>query len=161
LRRPPRDIQLPADESGTLPAPLHLPASAVLMAGAATRHRSLAELASRLDVSPSHVSRVIKGLVGLSVETCIGLADVLGESRASVLWACGHPHVAVRLFGDSTGTKPRARVRDALDQLTKGDRRLIESLAERLSVLAGLEKAAPSAPTPHSGKKGGAERTRR
>jgi transcriptional regulator with XRE-family HTH domain len=121
--------------------------------------RSIAELASRLDVAPSHVSRVIKGLVGLSVETCIRLADVLGEARASVLWACGHPHVAVLLFGDSTGTKPRARVRDTLDQLAKGDRRLIESLATRLSILAGLEHA-PSAPAPPFGEKGGAERTR-
>ncbi len=94
-------------------------------------------------MAPSYVSRVIEGLVGLSVETSIRLADVLDESRASVLCACGHGHVAALLYADSRG-KPRERVRDALDQLMRTDPRLVESLAQRPSLLAAMEKASAS-----------------
>ena len=94
--------------------------------------------------------------MGLSVETSIRLADVLGESRASVLWACAHEHVAALLDADTKG-KPRERVRDTLDQLTRKDCRLVESLAQRLSVLAAMEKASSSAGR-DDGDKDGARR---
>src|SRR5262245_35945626 len=56
-----------------------------------------AKLARRLEITPSHISRLCKGVCSLGVEVLLRLADVVDEDGVEVLHTCGHPRLAKRL----------------------------------------------------------------
>jgi hypothetical protein len=105
-----------------------------LMRRAVSRVGTLAELARRLDVSPSHVSRIVAGLCGIGVDTCLALADVLDDDPAVVLRTCGYARLSERIDRLRRGLQPppRARAHDALDRLSEDDRLLVGDLVNRL-----------------------------
>lgn len=73
------------------------PFRALLERALGSRPGSIAALAERLDMTPSHTARLRKGLVGPSVEVIIRVADVAGEDPVVALHACGHPWLADRI----------------------------------------------------------------
>src|SRR6266545_3408953 len=70
-----------------------------------------AELARRLKVTGSHVSRIRKGVAGMGVETCLRLADVLDADPIVVLRACGYARLCELLDLLRQGQLPRRRAR--------------------------------------------------
>ncbi len=128
----------------TPPAPA--PAPRDLMERAIARLGSPAAVARRLRVTPSHVSRLCKGTSGVSADLALRLADLLGADRSFVLRVCGHTRFAALIY--PSGDPERSRVQDAIDELPKDDRRLIQTLIDRLLFLTatspkGLREDAP------------------
>jgi hypothetical protein len=62
------------------------------------------------------------------------LADLLGQDRALVLRACGHLRLSENIYSQAPAEMSQPRVQDPIDQLSTNDRRLVQSLIERLSV---------------------------
>jgi transcriptional regulator with XRE-family HTH domain len=110
------------------------PSPRALMERAVTHVRTLAELARRLEVSPSHVSRLCSGLCGIGVDTCFALADLLDDDPLVVLRACGYARLSGRIDRMRRGLQPPpgARAHDALDRLPESDRLLVGDLVNRL-----------------------------
>jgi hypothetical protein len=98
---------------------------------------SIAALA-RLGVAPSHVSRMRIGHVGMGVETCFILADVLDEDPFLVLHKCGYAALSDRLeqLRHPEAKPPRAGLHEALDRLSWRDRQIVAGLIDRLLVNA-------------------------
>jgi hypothetical protein len=97
---------------------------------------SLAALARRLAIAPSHVSRMRVGRVGIGIETALTLAAVLDEDPFLVLAKCGYLGLSTTLEQLATGRTPppRAALHQALDRLPRLDRRLVGRLMDRLLV---------------------------
>jgi len=144
-------------QGGNPPADSELPAPLALLHRAAARFPTHSALAARLQVTPSHVSRLLKGTAGLSPYLCLRLADLLGQDRAFVLRACGHARLSDRLFpgGAPTATEGQ-RVQDAIEQLPPFDRRLIQALVERLIHGEPIELTSLAPVSALGGQKGGA-----
>jgi len=81
------------DEPSRTPFPTDFMRRAVKLVG------TQKALADRLEVSESHVARVLGG-AGLGIENCVRLADLLDEDRASVLRAYGFARFSDRLYAD-------------------------------------------------------------
>ncbi len=73
-----------------MPAVRKMGQPAAVMARAARLFPSNSALARVLQISHSHVSRVLGGEATVNPALALRLADVLGESRIDVLRACGH-----------------------------------------------------------------------
>lgn len=102
--------------------------TAELVRRAATHSPTIVALAKALQVTPSHISRILLGRVGISEALCVRLADFLGEDRARTLHACGHAAFSDLLYrADGGSPVPRqfsgrhASVHEALDRLDRGN----------------------------------------
>lgn len=106
-----------------------------LAEAAVQRVGSTAELARKLEVAPSHISRIRKGLVGAGIEMLLHLADVLEMDAAKVLRVCGHPRLADRLVVLQLNAPPRAlsALCESIEHLSAPDRDLIRALVVRLT----------------------------
>jgi plasmid maintenance system antidote protein VapI len=109
-----------------------------------------AELARRLEVTPSHISRLRKGTAGLSIEACVRLANVLDEDHLLILRLGGHTRLCEMLaFRRQRGMAPsRARLHELLDRLSHRDRLLVGRLIERLLGESDAEEPAVAALVP-------------
>jgi transcriptional regulator with XRE-family HTH domain len=105
-----------------------------LLERAITQVGSPANLARRMEITPSHISRLYKGTASLSIETMLRLADVLDEDGVEVLRTCGHARVAERIDLLRRGSPQRARSQlyDAIDRLSESDRQMVTSFVHRL-----------------------------
>jgi transcriptional regulator with XRE-family HTH domain len=114
-----------------------------LLERAITRVGGPAELARRLEVTPSHVSRLRQGLCRLSVEVLLRLAELLDEDGVEIVRICGHARMADRLDVLRRGSpqRPRSQLYDAIDRLSEADRQVVSSLVSRL--LIDSQAAAP------------------
>jgi transcriptional regulator with XRE-family HTH domain len=123
------------------------PTSAQLIERALQRTLRQKELANRLQVDKSYVSRVVAGK-RLGFEKCLMLAELLGEDPAVVMNAYGHVRLVklLQTLYVARGFMPRenSRIHEALDRLPSDDQRAIGNVIDRL--LAG----------PMSSRKGGA-----
>jgi len=142
----------PKPSETTSPAPVPTPAE--LMQRAVGLFSSQAALAARLEVSGSHVSRVLKG-TGLGADACLRLADILGEDRTVVLRACGHAALSSRLFAGAAGEPSHTREQDIMDRLARSDRLLVQGLIDRLAGPAGEGYQAASVADVTASQKGG------
>ena len=116
---------------------------AKLMRLAMANGSSQRELAERLQLTPTHVSRVVGGFVGLGPQPCLRLADVLDEDPLVVLRECGHVRLADCVAALASGGPQRAQIHEAVDRLTSADRQIVSSLIDRL--LAGATDCEPQA----------------
>ncbi len=116
-----------------------------LLERALARVGSPSNLARRLEITPSHVSRLFKGTTSLSIAVTLRLADVLDEDGVEVLRRCGHARIADRIDQLRRGSPQRARSQlyDAIDRLSEGDRQMVSGLVHRL-----LKRAPPSPTLP-------------
>jgi transcriptional regulator with XRE-family HTH domain len=132
--RPPALSATDVDDDADHPPHTDTPSARVLMERAVTRVGTLAELARRLAVTPSHVSRLCRGLCGIGVDTCFALADVLDDDPLVVLRACGYARLSGRIDRLRRGLQPPpgARAQEAFDRLAESDRRLVGDLVNRL-----------------------------
>ena len=114
-----------------------------LLERALARVGSPSNLARRLKITPSHISRLFKGTTSLSIEVTLRLADVLDEDGVEVLRRCGHGRIADRIDRLRRGSPQRARSQlyDAIDRLSEGDRQMVNGFVHRLL------KDAPPPPT--------------
>jgi transcriptional regulator with XRE-family HTH domain len=124
----------------------HIAASRALMERAITNVGKPAEVARRLHVTPSHISRICKGTAGLSLLLCFRLADVLDEDPVAVMHACGHEQFSERLklLLVHRVPGPRAQLYDALDRLSHNDRGLVRRIIDRLLPQSSAPSSAPS-----------------
>jgi transcriptional regulator with XRE-family HTH domain len=97
---------------------------------------SIAALARRLGLAASHISRMRRGQVGMGVETCLVLAEVLDEDPFPILHRCGFATLADRLerLRQPDAKVRRAGLHDALERLPWRDRQIISGLIDRLLV---------------------------
>ncbi len=121
-----------------------------LLDRAAKRYPLQADLARRLGIPQLLVSRLRRGVAPFRAELSVRLADALGEDRAFVLRVCGHGDLAALIY--SSGNPERSREPGAIDPLTTDDRRLIQTLIDRLRYLLGNSPAT----VPDDAPKGGA-----
>jgi hypothetical protein len=131
-----------------------------LVEHAATLVGSLSELGRRIDVTGSHLSRIRSGKVGLGVESCIRLADVLEEDRILVLRICGYARLTELIAPLQNGRLPHrpGRLHEALDRLLLSDRRLVTRLIDRLLLgpaAASNDTAPPISSLPYDPPKRG------
>jgi transcriptional regulator with XRE-family HTH domain len=105
-----------------------------LLERAITRVGGPAELARRLEVTPSHVSRLRQGLWRLSVKVLLRLAELLDEDGVEVVRVCGHTRMADRLDVLRRGSphRPRSKLYDAVDRLSEDDREMVSGFVRRL-----------------------------
>jgi hypothetical protein len=113
---------------------------------------SLAAVALRLEIVPSHVSRMQKGHVGIGIETCLRLADVLDEDPFVLLAKCGYLGLSTKLEHLAKGRTPppRTTLHAVLDRLPRRDRQLVARVMDRL-----LGDATPDMPNADPPKKRG------
>ncbi len=92
------------------------------------------ELARRLDITSSHVSRLRQGTCRLSVEVLLRLAEVLDEDGVEIVRTCGHARMAERLDLLRRGSpqRPRIQLYDAIDRLSEADRQMVNGFVHRL-----------------------------
>ena len=141
---------------GEITSPASLPTPAELMQRAVGLFSSQAALAARLEVSGSHVSRVLKGTAGLGADACLRLADILGEDRTVVLRACGHAALSSRLFAGAGSNEPhRTREQIIMDRLAGSDRLLVQCLIDRLAGPADEGRQAAAVVDVVASQKGG------
>jgi transcriptional regulator with XRE-family HTH domain len=104
---------------------------------------SVGAIARRLGVARSHISRVRIGRVGMDVETCLILAEVIDEEPFLMLHKCGNSTMSDRLerLHEPDTKAPRARFHDTLERLRWRDRQIVSALIDRLSVNANSDMA--------------------
>jgi transcriptional regulator with XRE-family HTH domain len=122
-----------------------------LLERAIGRVGSPSNLARRLEITPSHISRLCKGTTSLSIEALLRLADVLDEDGVDMLRTCGHARVAERIDLLRRGSPQRARSQlyDAIDRLSEADRQLVNSFVCRLLTDSPRQQKLP-APDPQT-----------
>jgi len=105
-----------------------------LAEAAAQRVGSSAELARRLEVVPSLIVRMRKGLAAADIEILLNLADVLEMDAAKVLRACDHPRLADRLVVLQL-VPPRAlsRLCESIEHLSAPHCDLVRAVVARLT----------------------------
>jgi len=106
--------------------------TAALLQRGLARAGSQAELARRVNLKPSHISRALDGLTSLGPEPCVLLADLIDELPSVVLRAFGHVRLSECLASLQLCTPRRGEIYDALDQLHPDDRELVGRFMNRL-----------------------------